>query len=115
LANRRVFVEMNEYPGRPDGAAVDADGCYWTCATDAGALLRFTPQGSLDRALRVPVAKPTMCAFGGTDLGDLYVTSLTPARPVDGYDADVAGALLLLRPGVRGLPEQAFRPARTLS
>jgi hypothetical protein len=32
-------------PRPPDGAAVDVDGCYWTCATDAGALLRFTPQG----------------------------------------------------------------------
>ena len=62
---------MAEHPGRPDGAAVDVDGCYWTCANDAGALLRFTPQGRLDRALEVPVMKPTMCAFGGPDLDDL--------------------------------------------
>jgi sugar lactone lactonase YvrE len=111
LSNRREFVDMNDYPGRPDGAAVDADGCYWTCATDAGALLRFTPQGTLDRALRLPVAKPTMCAFGGADFADLYVASITPPRPFEGYDPAIAGAVLRLRPGVRGLAEQPFRPS----
>ncbi|HEY3599406.1 MAG TPA: SMP-30/gluconolactonase/LRE family protein, partial [Paraburkholderia sp.] len=42
--NRRVFADLHHYAGRPDGAAVDADGCYWICANDAGLLLRFTPQ-----------------------------------------------------------------------
>lgn len=111
LSNRREFVDMNAYPGRPDGAAVDADGCYWTCATDVGALLRFTPAGVLDRALRLPVGKPTMCAFGGADLGDLYVASIRPAQPLEGFDPALAGAVLRLRPGVKGLAERAFRAA----
>jgi len=111
LANRRLFVDMAEHPGRPDGAAVDADGCYWTCATDAGALLRFTPQGRLDRALKLPVMKPTMCAFGGAALDELYIASLIPARPGDGYDPALAGAVLRLSPGVRGLAERPFVPA----
>jgi sugar lactone lactonase YvrE len=110
LSNRREFVDMNAHPGRPDGAAVDVDGCYWTCATDAGALLRFTPQGRLDRALRLPVMKPTMCAFGGPQLTDLYVTSLIPPKPAGGWDPALAGAVLCLRPGVGGLAEQPFRP-----
>ena len=109
LSNRREFVDMNQHPGRPDGAAVDVDGCYWTCATDAGALLRFTPKGQLDRALRLPVMKPTMCAFGGPDLTDLYVTSLVPPKPADGWDPDLAGAVLHLRPGVGGLAERPLR------
>jgi len=109
LSNRREFVDMNPQPGRPDGAAVDADGCYWTCATDAGALLRFTPGGRLDRALRLPVMKPTMCAFGGPDLTDLYVTSLIPPKPADGWDPALAGAVLHLRPGVGGLAERPVR------
>jgi len=111
LTHRRVFVDMAEHPGRPDGAAVDADGCYWTCATDAGALLRFTPQGRLDRALRLPVMKPTMCAFGGAALDELYVASLIPAQLGDGYDPALAGAVLRLSPGVRGLAERSFDPA----
>ena len=96
-------------PGRPDGAAIDADGCYWTCATDAGALLRFTPEGVLDRCIALPVAKPTMPAFGGNDFGDLYVTSLVPKHPAAGYDASLAGALMVLRPGPRGVAEPMFR------
>jgi len=105
LSGRREFVDMNDYPGRPDGAAVDADGCYWICGNDAGALLRFTPEGRLDRALQLPVSKPSMCAFGGPSLDHMFVTSIVPVQPVGGYDATLDGAVLVLRPGVRGLPE----------
>jgi len=94
--NRRLFVDMNQHPGRPDGAAVDADGCYWSCANDGGRLLRFTPEGRLDRSIELPVPKPSMCAFGGTSLDTLYVTS-------------IGGAVFALRPGVQGLPEPEFR------
>ena len=109
LGERREFVDMNRYPGRPDGAAVDADGCYWICGNDAGALLRFTPAGVLDRALKLPISKPAMCAFGGAALDELYVTSIIPAAPVSGFDASLDGALLRLRPGVQGLAETPFR------
>ncbi len=111
LSNRREFVDMNLHPGRPDGAAVDADGGYWTCANDAGLLLRFTPDGALDRRLALPVSKPSMCAFGGAALDTLYVTSIIPARPAPGFDAALDGAVLALRPGVTGLAEVPFRPA----
>ena len=49
------FIDMHAHPGRPDGAAVDADGCYWICGNDAGQIHRFTPDGRLDRSLSVPV------------------------------------------------------------
>lgn len=107
--NRRVFVDMNAMPGRPDGAAVDADGCYWICGNDAGKIYRFTPQGKLDRELDVPVKKPSMCAFGGTDMKTLYVTSIRPAS-VDLADQPLAGGVFALRPGVSGLPEPFFQP-----
>ncbi len=105
-ANRRVFVDMNAFPGRPDGAAVDADGCYWICGNDAGLVHRFTPQGKLDRSLAVPVKKPAMCAFGGAGLDTLFVTSIRPGG-VDLSDQPLAGGVFALRPGVRGLPEAA--------
>ena len=108
-SNRRVFVDMNTLPGRPDGAAVDADGCYWICGNDAGKIYRFTPQGKLDRQLDVPVKKPSMCAFGGTDMKTLYVTSIRPAG-IDLSDQPLAGAVFALRPGVSGLPEPFFQP-----
>ena len=101
--NRRLFVDMIQHPGRPDGAAVDAEGCYWICGNDAGLIHRFTPEGKLDRSLAVPVKKPAMCAFGGADLDTLFVTSIRPAG--DLADQPLAGGVFALRPGVKGLPE----------
>ncbi|ASL48625.1 L-arabinolactonase [Burkholderia sp. AD24] len=102
--NRRVFADLHHYVGRPDGAAVDADGCYWICANDAGRLLRFTPQGKLDREIVVPAVKPAMCAFGGRDLDTLFVTSIRPATGASEHD----GHLFAVRPGVTGLPEPEY-------
>ncbi|TKC85998.1 SMP-30/gluconolactonase/LRE family protein [Trinickia terrae] len=102
-ANRRLFADLHDYTGRPDGAAIDIDGCYWTCANDAGLLLRFTPNGRLDRKLALPAAKPSMCAFGGPGFDTLFVTTIRPdsAGEHDGY-------VFALNPGVAGLPEPEF-------
>jgi sugar lactone lactonase YvrE len=106
-SNRRLFVDMNQFAGRPDGAAVDAEGCYWICANDAGLIHRFTPDGRLDRSLAVPVKKPSMCAFGGSRLDTLFVTSI---RPGDDHDEQsLAGGVFALNPGVKGLPEPQFK------
>ncbi|MFP3564868.1 SMP-30/gluconolactonase/LRE family protein [Paraburkholderia sp. SIMBA_030] len=102
--NRRVFADLHRYCGRPDGAAVDADGCYWICANDAGLLLRFTPQGKLDRQIAVPAAKPSMCAFGGRDMDTLFVTSIRPAAGATEHD----GHLFAVRPGVTGMTEPEY-------
>ncbi|AVE04553.1 SMP-30/gluconolactonase/LRE family protein [Pseudomonas palleroniana] len=103
-SNRRVFIDMHAHPGRPDGAAVDADGCYWICANDAGLVHRFTPEGRLDRSLSVPVKKPSMCAFGGSRLDTLFVTSIRD----DHSEQSLAGGVFALNPGAQGLPEPTF-------
>ena len=105
-ASRRLFVDMAPLPGRPDGAAIDEDGCYWICGNDAGLVHRFTPDGRLDASLAVPVKKPAMCAFGGPGLDTLFVTSIRPAGDLS--EQPLAGGLFALRPGVRGLAEPAF-------
>ncbi|MBX8493440.1 glucurono-1,5-lactonase [Pseudomonas cichorii] len=105
--DRRLFVNMNDYPGRPDGAAVDSDGCYWICGNDAGLIHRFTPQGRLDRSVTVPVKKPTMCAFGGSGLDTLYITSIRPGGDIG--DQPLAGGVFAFRPGVTGLEEPIFQ------
>lgn len=105
-SNRRVFVDMHHYYGRPDGAAVDAEGCYWICANDVGLIHRFTPEGRLDRSLQVPVKKPTMCAFGGSRMDTLFVTSIRPGDDQDPHS--LAGGVFALNPGVKGLPEPIF-------
>jgi sugar lactone lactonase YvrE len=102
--NRRVFADLNQFAGRPDGAAVDSDGCYWTCANDAGLLLRFTPAGRLDRSIALPLSKPSMCTFGGRELDTLFITSIRPASGASEHD----GHVLTVRPGVCGAPESDY-------
>jgi sugar lactone lactonase YvrE len=103
-----AWVDMQAMPGRPDGAAVDAEDCYWICANDAGLIYRFSPQGMLLQSITLPVSKPAMCAFGGPELRHLFITSIRPARPAPGFDASLDGALLVLAPGVQGLLEPLF-------
>lgn len=98
----QVFIEALP-GGRPDGAAVDAEGGYWICANDGAAVLRYAPDGRLDRRVELPVAKPTMCAFGGADLATLLITSMRGPSP-----QALAGALFALRPGVGGIAETHY-------
>lgn len=108
LSNRRPWLNMQNLPGRPDGAAVDSQGCYWICGNDAGRVHRFSPVGALLQSFAVPVSKPAMCAFGGPLLDHLFVTSIIPGKPADGFDASLDGAVFVIQPGVRGLAEPAF-------
>jgi sugar lactone lactonase YvrE len=110
LSNRRVFAATFETGGRPDGACVDSDGCYWSCLIDAGQIVRFTPEGKVDRVIEMPVPWPTMCAFGGPGLDTLYVTSLrrTGALAEGWPPQPLAGAVFACRPGVTGLSEPMF-------
>lgn len=106
IANRRVFATTRDLGGRPDGAAVDEDGCYWTAANSGWQLVRLTPQGTVDRTIELPIARPTMLAFGGRELDVIYVTSMR-AQPGDpqGDDQPQAGGLFALSVGIKGLPE----------
>jgi L-arabinonolactonase len=107
ISNHRVFIDTNGMPGRPDGGAVDADGCYWMAANDGWELVRFTPKGKIDRRIRLPVAKPSMLAFGGPKLDTIYVTSI---RPASGLEHQLqAGSLFAIAAGVTGLPEPRYK------
>jgi sugar lactone lactonase YvrE len=103
-----LFVDFTTLDGRPDGAAVDVDDCYWICANDGSAVYRFTPEGRLDRVIKLPVKKPSMCAFGGSNLDTLFVTSIRP-NGVDLSDQPLAGGVFALDTGTQGIPEPAFR------
>lgn len=107
--NQRAFLDFSNLPGRPDGACVDETGCYWVACVYGWALLRATPDGDVDRIIELPVEKPSMPAFGGADLDVLYVTSISTGGSVPSAPGQpLAGALLALSPGVRGLPEPIF-------
>jgi L-arabinonolactonase len=75
VGERRVFGDVGDLAGAPDGATVDADGGYWCALVGGAQLARFTAQG-LDRTLALPVENPTDVTFGGPDLSRLYVTAI---------------------------------------
>jgi L-arabinonolactonase len=109
LGPPQLFVQTPKH-AFPDGAAVDTDGCVWSAHWGAGCIVRYTPQGRIDRTLKVPTRQPTCVCFGGPDLDVLCVSS---AR--DGLDAATlkaephAGDVFLYRTGVQGLPECEYR------
>lgn len=105
----RLFADFADLPGRPDGACVDDSGAVWIACVSGGALVRIAPDGALDRVVSVPVASPTMPAFGGADLGSLFVTSIGSSTSVSApANAPLDGAVLALDVGVRGVPEPVF-------
>ena len=75
VTERRVFAAPDIAPGAPDGSAVDEEGCLWNARWGAGVVVRFAPDGRVDRTLKVPALQPTCVAFGGADRTTLYVTS----------------------------------------
>jgi sugar lactone lactonase YvrE len=123
VSNRRIFARfapraagqsLEGYGGRPDGAAVDAEGCYWVAMFEGQRLLRFSPQGELLQTLRLPVRCPTMPTFGGADLCTLYITTAREKRPAEELAAQPwAGCVLQLRVEVPGLPAQIAQIARS--
>ena len=109
ISNRRLFVDTEGMPGRPDGGAIDADGCYWMAGNDGWEIVRFTPQGRIDRRIALPIAKPSMLSFGGPRLDVIYVTSIRPGKGLS--EQPQAGSLFAVEAGVTGLAEPRFRVA----
>ncbi|MET7389351.1 SMP-30/gluconolactonase/LRE family protein [Streptomyces sp. NPDC005529] len=101
--NRRVFATIED--GFPDGLTVDADGGVWVALWDGGAVRRYTPDGGLDRVVPLPVRRPTACAFGGTGLTDLYITT---ARTGMSRPHPLSGSLLVVPGAGKGLRQPPF-------
>jgi sugar lactone lactonase YvrE len=101
IANRRPLVELEPGGGDPDGLVVDAEGCVWVALWDGASVRRYGPDGGLLGIVEVPASRVTKAAFGGPGLDELYVTSAVGP-------GSHSGGLFRARPGVRGLPANAF-------
>ena len=105
LSGRRPFVTVPE----PDGLTLDAEGCVWLALWGSGELRRYTPDGRLDTVVRLPAWQVTSAAFGGPDLGTLFITTaregLTPAEQAE---QPQAGDIFACTPGVTGRPPFLF-------
>jgi sugar lactone lactonase YvrE len=107
---RRAFAAVEPRDGLPDGLCVDADGGVWVCLFGGGAVRRYSPDGSLDAVIDMPVPHVTCPAFGGPSLETLYVTSTRHRLTAEQLPSfPQAGSVFALEPGVEGLPAGAFR------
>ncbi|MGV8832563.1 MAG: SMP-30/gluconolactonase/LRE family protein [Devosia sp.] len=110
ISGRRLFVDTTGTGYGPDGGTIDAEGYIWVAMWDGWKIVRFAPNGRVDREIRLPVSKPTSCMFGGPDLKTLYVTSAVWDLTGDALAAQPqAGGLFAIDAGVAGLPETRFR------
>jgi L-arabinonolactonase len=114
LSGERTFATV-EGPGYPDGSTVDAEGCLWNAEWGGGRVVRYTPDGRVDRVVALPCSQMTCCAFGGTKLDRLFVTSArTGLNPAALAAEPHAGALFAFDVGVQGLLDTPF-PAERLN
>ncbi|HEV7278063.1 MAG TPA: SMP-30/gluconolactonase/LRE family protein [Devosiaceae bacterium] len=114
ITNRRVFVRFDPAEadkGRPDGAAVDAEGCYWSALYQGARVNRYTPSGELLASYPIPAQSPTMPCFGGPDMKTLFVISArdgTSEEQLARYPQ--SGGLFAMRVDVPGIPRPLFDP-----
>jgi L-arabinonolactonase len=110
-SNRRTFATVDTSSGgAADGATVDAEGYLWQALVYGGKIIRYAPDGTVDRVIQTPVLKVTSLAFGGPDLDTLFVTSMArPPLPRFPQDGQQRGSLFAVSGlGVHGLPEPRF-------
>jgi sugar lactone lactonase YvrE len=110
ISRQRLFASLEGKSGAfPDGLTVDCEGFVWSAQPVFGRLVRYDPEGAIERIIELPVSRGTSCMFGGPELDILYVTTMRGALSEEELSSEpLAGSLLALQPGVRGIAEAPF-------
>ncbi|MDB5689822.1 MAG: SMP-30/gluconolactonase/LRE family protein [Sphingomonas bacterium] len=107
VANKRLFADTTDLGGIPDGATVDSDGLMWMAICEGAKIVAYTPHGTIERVIDMPVTLPASVMFGGPDLDQLYVTSIDPR--LLGRDPDGGGDTFVITGlGARGIAESRY-------
>jgi sugar lactone lactonase YvrE len=105
----QVFTKVTG-GGWPDGAVVDSQGFVWCALWGGSRVVRYTPDGKVDREVTVPVSQPTCPAFGGSDLKTLYIVSARENLSAEQLEKEpLAGGVFAIRVDVPGLPENIIK------
>ncbi|MGH6934513.1 MAG: SMP-30/gluconolactonase/LRE family protein [Dongiaceae bacterium] len=108
VSHRRVFGKTREY-GYPDGSTIDSQGFLWNARWDGGCLIRWAPDGTIDRIVKLPCRRVTSCIFGGPHLDVLYVTTVRYGlSEAELAEQPLAGGIFAVDAGVKGLPDGQF-------
>jgi L-arabinonolactonase len=110
FANQRVFVELSDASGEPDGSAVDSDGGLWNAQWGGRRVVRYDADGRETARIDVPTAQPSCVAFGGAQLDTAYITSARVGLDAGALQDDPhAGAVFIATPSATGIAEPVFR------
>jgi len=109
ISNKRKFASTKERPGAPDGSTVDSEGYLWNAQCYGGYVVRYSPDGKVDRILEFPIRKVTSVMFGGKKLDVLYVTTMGKAGEQFAPTQLKGGGLFAIYDlGITGVPETRF-------
>jgi sugar lactone lactonase YvrE len=109
ITNRRVFVQSPDEGWVPDGLTVDSEGYVWSACWDGAKIIRYAPDGTIERVVQVPALRVTSCVFGGPNLDTLYITSAwTGLSEQQKEQYPLSGDLFRLKTNVRGQPKYKF-------
>lgn len=110
VRNRRVLAELEADAGYPDGVIVDAEGFLWVGHWAGWRVSRYSPEGKVERTIKLPVPTATCMSFGGQELDELYITTAYKGlNDEQRKAAPQSGDLFRIRLDVRGVPEPLFR------
>ncbi|MFD1251996.1 L-arabinolactonase [Devosia equisanguinis] len=105
-----LFADVSEHRGYPDGAVIDSQGYLWNARWGGSCVIRYAPDGTIDRIVEVPVSQVTCPAFGGPDLKTLYITTASKTLSPEQLAAEkVAGGVFAIDVDVAGLPETPIK------
>lgn len=97
VSDRQLFAKLPD--GMPDGMTVDIEGGVWVAVVaGSGEVVRFKPDGTVDRRINIPAKTITSVAFGGPDMCDLYVVT------ANNDQRDLKGTVFRTRSEIPGLP-----------
>ncbi|NNC39234.1 MAG: SMP-30/gluconolactonase/LRE family protein [Acidimicrobiia bacterium] len=102
VSGRRVFVDVPDADGTPDGVAIDAEDCLWVALWGGGKVRRYSPDAEIIGEIEIPAARVSACGFGGPDLDRLFITTAAVGRGQSIDDGGLDGALFVVDPGCRG-------------
>lgn len=110
--NRSALVRVPLNEGVSDGLAVDSASFLWSAEWYGSCVVRYDPDGKVERRIPTPAKQTSSIAFGGADFTDLFITSaaksyVSPLMPAS-YDPDsgyFGGRLYHSSLGIPGKPE----------
>ncbi len=105
LEKRELFAKVDIAAGKPDGACLDSEGGYWNARVWGNCIIRIDSDGNLSECINLDIKAPTCVCFGGEDLSDLFISSLSLKHSESDFENyPLTGSALIIEANYSGLP-----------